>query len=110
MATKKQIKELTESLLRAKEHANKYADDEDDGTCNFDTPQLFLEGWNPEEAKQAFEKADLGYDFQSVKKNLLVHIYSCLSGQGSRRTKMAEAMRDSLISDGYKAYVYYQMD
>lgn len=109
MATVKQIKELSEALRRAKESANKYSDSKDDGTCNFDTPQIFLKDWSVEDVHQAFDSADLRC-YVKQGKSLVVDIYGCTSGQGSRRTLMAEAVRDSLKADGYEAFVYYQMD
>ena len=110
MATTKMIDSLSEALLRAKNSALIYADAEDDGTCNFDTPQLSLSEWKPKEVEQAFSKADLRCDIQKSGKGLIVDILGCTTGQGSRRTQMTEAVRDSLKADGYEAYVYYQMD
>lgn len=110
MATDKQINELGIALSRAKEVANQYANVEDTGTCNFDTPQIFLAGWRPVEVQRAFASADLWYEAKTSGNTLIVDIYGCLRGQASRRTQMAEAMRDSLRNDGYESYVYYQMD
>ena len=110
MATKTMIDSLSEALLRAKNSALIYADIEDDGTCNFDTPQLSLNGWKRSEVEQAFAKADLRCDIQNSGKGLIVDIIGCTSGQGSRRTQVAEAVRDSLKSEVYEAFVYYQMD
>lgn len=110
MATEKQIKDLSHALLRAEAHALSYSDVNDDGTCNFDTPQIFLKGWKPEEVQQAFDGAMLNCDIQKSGRNLVVDIRGCTKGQASRRTQMAEAVRDSLKEDGYESYVYYQMD
>lgn len=110
MATERQIIELSHALIKAREKASRYENLLDEGTCNFDAPQIFLQNWTSEDIDRAFDKACLRYDIQQRGKNTVVEIYGCLSGQASRRTQMAEAVRDSLKADGYEAYVYYQID
>lgn len=110
MATKKQIKALNTALIKSKERSDAFREEDDYGTCNFDTPQLFLTGWSAEDVRLAFDQTGMRYEVQSVGNRLCVDIYGCASGQASRRTKMAEAIRDSLKEAGYDAYVYYQMD
>jgi hypothetical protein len=110
MATKEMIISLSEALIRAKNMASRYADKEDSGTCNFDTPQINLVGWKRGDIEVAFRKAGLICSIQKTGEGFIADIIGCSSGQGSRRTQMAEAVRDSLKSDGYEAFVYYQMD
>ena len=110
MATEKQIQELSAALIRAKECANKLSEADDEGTCNFDAPQICLKGWRAEEAQRAFERAELRCDIQKSGNAIIVDVYGCLIGQASRRTQMAKAVRDSLKADGYEAYVYYKID
>ena len=111
MATTNMITSLSEALIRAKAYASMlYGDKEDGGTCNFDTPQLILSGWTEADVESAFSKAGLTCYIKKSGKVLVVDVLGCTSGQGSRRTRMAEAARDSLAEDGYDAYVYYQMD
>ena len=110
MATTEMIIALSEALIRAKDNAARYADESDGGTCNFDTPQINLVGWKRGDIEVAFRKADLVCGVQKTGNGFIVDIIGCTSGQGSKRTQMAEAVRDSLKSDGYEAFVYYQMD
>lgn len=110
MATESMIKNLSDALVRAKEKALSFIDMDDGGTCNLDTPQIFLSNWRVDEVKQAVEKADLMCYIQKSGKGLIVDLIGCTSGQGFRRTQMAEAVRDSLKYDGYESFVYYNMD
>lgn len=111
MATTNMITSLSEALLRAKAYASMlYGGEEDGGTSNFDTPQLILVGWTEADVESAFLKAELPCYIKRSGNVLVVDVLGCTSGQGSRRTRMAEAVRYSLAEDGYDAYVYYQMD
>ena len=99
---------LTISLIRAKLEAKKYADVEDGGTCNFDTPVLKLGSeWTDERRDRAF--ALTGLRPYRISKST-IHVLDAVEGQGFRRTAMAEAFRDSLRASGYEAYVDYRMD
>ena len=99
---------LTISLIRAKLEAKKFADVDDGGTSNFDTPVLKLGSeWTDERINKAF--ALTGLRPYRVNKNT-IEILDAVNGQGFRRTAMAEAFRDSLVASGYVSYVYYQMD
>jgi len=112
MITREDIEKLATSLSKAVSYAQKYIDFPDDGTCNFDTPQIHLTGWSRDEIIKAFELAGVRCWTEEVRKSgaFVVDIIGCLSGQANQRTKMAEAIRDSLRHDGYYACVYYQMD
>lgn len=75
----------------------------DGGTCNFDTPHIFLPGMR----RTTADKVGLrpfyggGFTFKDLH----------LQGQGNYRTSMAEAMERAMRSRGYeKCYVYYAMD
>ena len=99
---------LTRVLRRAAVASMAHVDDEDGGTCNFDSPVLDYasSGIAKEAAKKAVKAAGLScYDWE----NMLV-ITGCFSGQGNRRTKMAEAFSASLKNSGLAATMYYQMD
>lgn len=99
---------LTRALRRATVASMAHIDDEDGGTCNFDSPVLDYEssGITKETAKEAVKAAGLScYDWEKM-----LVITGCFSGQGNRRTKMAEAFSKSLESSGLAASMYYQMD
>ena len=99
---------LVWALRRATVACMAHVTDVDDGTCNFDSPVLLYKGhgMSQSEARLAVESAGLhGY----VSDAGLV-IDGCLSGQGNRRSRMAEAFVRSLKDDGICASVYYAMD
>lgn len=108
--TKKELNELNQALINAVNAAAMLVDTEDGGACNFDMVTL----------KIKIPKKFIQYI--SVK---LEKMYACdwgrlwkgyylvdipLSGQGSRRTRMAEAACQALKDAGYDARVYYQCD
>lgn len=85
------------------------AGDEDGGTCNFDSPALFLKGWRDAMVEQAAEAAGLSCSTWNFYGKACV--FSVPGGyQGNARTTAAEAMRDFLLARGYDATMYYQMD
>lgn len=100
------VKNLRWALIQARIAALPFSADEDEGTCNFDTPVLRLPKWSKEEIEAAFKDTGLRPDIDGN----LVYIYGGTSGQASRRTEMAEAIRDSLKDSGYDAMMYYKMD
>ena len=110
MATDRQIKELSVALLKALDFAKTFDETEDGGTCNFDTPQIILSGWTRDCVERAFRDTGLRFDVEKSGRLIIVSVFGCSNGQGNRRTTMAEAFRDSLRSDGFDAYVYYQID
>ena len=83
-------------------------DNDDGGTCNFDTPVLLVKGARLDKLEKAAAKAgvriskwDSGY----------YHIYGdFLRGIGNMRTKCAETFAKSLKDNGWDTFVYYAMD
>ena len=108
--TKKELNELNNALINAVNAAAMLADAEDGGTCNFDMVTLKIK--IPKKFTQYISvKLEKMYarDWGRLWRGYyLVDIP--LSGQGSRRTRMAEAACDSLRAAGYDAQVYYQCD
>ena len=108
--TKTELNELNQALINAVNTAAMLDDTEDGGTCNFDMATL----------KIKIPKKFIQYIYVKLEKMYardwgrlwrgyyLVDIP--LSGQGSRRTRMAEAACNSLRAAGYDAQVYYQCD
>ena len=108
--TKKELNELSEALINAVNAAAMLADTEDGGTCNLDMVTLKIK--IPEKFTQYITvKLEKMYarDWGRLWKGYyLVDIP--LSGQGNRRTRMAEAACNSLRADGYDAMMFYQCD
>jgi hypothetical protein len=104
--------ELTKALKKAKEAAQAYANTEDGGTCNFDSPAIDYRAMHMSKAKakEAIGAAGLrSFDWKSWGGMRLV-ICGIGAGQGNRNTRMAEAAYESLKADGMEACMYYQMD
>lgn len=104
--TKKQLSDLEQALSKAEKSALQYIDTEDGGTCNFDTPIVRLKTTKK-------QMAELDWQFVKIECHPYKGWYFVgipLSGQGNRRTRMAEAAAQSLCASGYEAKVYYQMD
>lgn len=104
--TEQELLDFERALSKAEQAAQKYNDTEDGGSCNFDTPivrlnatrkQLASLDWVVEEIGNHLHK---GWYFVGIK----------LSGQGNRRTRMAEAAAKSLKESGYEASVFYMVD
>ena len=83
----------------------------DGGTCNFDSPTLYLPRWKKKLVEQAAKEAGtrcwkLSGDWWKGCYIICPHTHS----QGYPRTKNAEAMNDHFNAVGYTGSVYYQMD
>lgn len=104
--TDKELLDFEKALSKAEKLALQYVDTEDGGTCNFDTPIVRLKATKRQIAELDWELVKIetypykGWYFVGIP----------LSGQGNRRTRMAEAAAQSLCASGYEAKVYYQMD
>lgn len=106
--TAKEIDALEMAISKAEKEAQKYANTEDGGTSNFDTPMVKVNATERQLAcmdwqviKEGKREPDGGTWFQ-----VLIN----LDGQGNRRTRMAQAAAKSLKESGYTSGVYYQMD
>ena len=103
-------KNLKEALIRAKEAALRFADEDDGGTCNLDAPMLYLKGWKKAEIEEAVNGAELRYFDTKIFGAKFYIICGGTFGQGNRRTAMAEEMCRVLKEAGFDASMYYQMD
>lgn len=86
------------------------ADREDGGTCNFDSPSLYLPRWNYSLIERAAREAGCScYEWKLFgSKNI---VFTPDSGaQANARSRNAEAMCDELKRRGYDAMMYYQCD
>jgi hypothetical protein len=103
---------LTAALEQAKKAAQPYANTEDGGTCNFDSPVIDYRAMHMSKAKaeEAIRAAGLRcFDWKSYGGTRLV-ICGIGYGQGNRNTRMAEAAEKSLKAAGMETGMYYQMD
>ena len=80
---------------------------EDGGTCNFDSPAIYLPKWRKSLVEQAAREAGCGCFDISTGCFLFM---PDTGGQGNARTRNARAMTNKLKELGYKASVHYQMD
>lgn len=83
---------------------------EDGGTCNFDSPALFLPRWNGEKVKQAAKEAGCGAFKWSFCGSGRWVFSIPTSGQANRRSRRADAVCKALKEKGYNATMYLQMD
>lgn len=74
---------------------------EDDGTCNMDTLVLDIPGTRLKTLE------DLGVSCYRLRSYVAI---SASFGQAARNTLGVEAMRDHLVSKGYRASIWYQAD
>lgn len=115
---------LARSLKRATHAAMLFAEEDDGGTCNFDSPALdFVAcGLKEKDAERVIESLNLrcftwkpfknhrGEDGRMIRAPKFLVICGFQSGQANRRTRMAEAFCRRLNADGCECMMYYQMD
>ncbi len=111
-AVEKKVNDFAKVLIGAKEYAQKFANTEDGGCCNFDAPKVYLPGWSRKSVETACKKADMVcFDhkfFRNSERGWV--ICGGTSGQGNRRSRMAEAMQRFIKANGYNCMMYYQCD
>lgn len=103
---------LFEDVLAAMSEAERVATEnpEDGGTCNFDSPAVYLPKFNKKIVEKVFEKAGtFSFEWKLFGKKMFV-FGTRTGGQGNRRTRAAEAAYEVMKDRGYDATVYYQMD
>lgn len=101
---------LTDALKLAIDAAKVYANTEDGGTCNFDSPAIDYRAMHM--TKSNAEKAIRAAGLRCFPWNRLCMLVVCGIGygQGNRNTRMAEAAEKSLKASGVATMMYYQMD
>lgn len=102
--TKEEVRLLKIAIDKAKDESMKFANSEDGGSCNFDTPVLSLKATKTQLQGLPLTKITYGL----WKGDWFVDLP--LYGMGNRRTRMAEAIAHSLRESGFDASVYYQLD
>ena len=115
---------LTRALWRAAIASVVHIDDDDGGTCNFDSPALDFSacGITKEAAETVIKSIGLncrdwqpfknhrGDDGKIIKAPTFLVISGFQCGQGYRHTHMAEAFCNSMNADGFETQMYYQVD
>lgn len=102
---------LRDDLKAALEQTAHIEQDEDDGgTCNFDSPSLRLPRWNGKLIEQAAKEAGSSAFKWDLYGNIRWVFNPCSSGQGNRRSRRAEAITKVLRAMGYDAIDYCQAD
>lgn len=105
------VNKLIESLAKANAEALQFANVDDSGTCNFDTPIIRLEGWSKSELFDlTVYSGVVGDKLDSRIFRNYRYVGTEKYGQAQKRTKMAEAACKSLKNDGYDVCMYYQAD
>lgn len=102
---------LAEAIKKAAEAAQVHANDDDGGTCNFDSAFLRVKGMPDAQAKEIEQLSGVrNYITNHSLFGRIIMLSGSLRGQGNRRTRMAEAMRRSLEEQGIDCGCYYAMD
>lgn len=90
-----------------------YGASEDGGTCNFDSPAVRFTGAHAGTVDAASSIVGAHcYRWQEKRKNPFYDyfVFSNPTGQGNRRSRIAERTAELLKERGYDTAVYYQMD
>jgi len=99
------------AIQKAVEAAQVHVNDDDGGTCNFDAAYLRVPRMTEQQAKEIERLSGTNvYIMQSEWFGRILMITGGLSGQGMRRTRMAETMTKSLQESGLEANTWFQMD
>lgn len=108
--TQSELNDLNKALINAVNSAAMLGDTEDGGTCNMDSVTLKI-SIPAKLAAQAWVKLEkmLASDYGRLWRGYYM-VDIPLSGQGNRRTRMAEAACNALESAGYNAMMFYQCD
>ena len=101
---------LAKDLKAALDYGASKMGADDGGTCNFDSPTLYLPRWNKDKIKEAAKAAGLRCsEWKPYGRTFWTFSVPC-AGQGYTRTNAAEAMSAYLGDIGYDAGMYYQAD
>lgn len=83
---------------------------DDGGSCNFDSPALYLPRWNEELVKRAAKEAGSSCFIWHLFKSKLFVFRPNTACQANGRSRNAEMMRKYLETAGYDAMDYCQAD
>lgn len=103
-------KKLSDDLKIAYEMAKEFDQGEDGGTCNFDSPSLYLPRWIEKKVKQAAKEAGTSAWKWDLYGKAHYVIHPPTHGQANRRSRVSEAMCKILEDMGYDVFEYSAMD
>lgn len=106
--TKNEFDALEMALLKANEAAQQFANTEDGGSCNFDALAIKVKATEKQMKQLDWFTFKWGKRHPDGKTWYVIELD--YSGQGNRRTRMAEAACESMKAQGYESSVYYQVD
>ena len=114
MKANEKYEALKKALEKAKICSEQARQDDDGGTCNFDSPTLDYRamGMSKQKAIETIEQTGLScFEWHGWSGRILgLVICGMTAGQGNCRTAMAEAFHKSLTADGIASGMYYQCD
>jgi hypothetical protein len=84
--------------------------DADGGTCNFDSPTIFLPGVREKLVQECAAEAGIGFSARKWFGRRYFFVETPAYGQANRRSIMAEAACRRLEEMGLKAVLYCQAD
>lgn len=103
--------QLRSALINASLYASDFKDEDDGGTCNFDTVTIRLPRWPYAKLKEMVATIPglrISKHYCGVAGTFMIHGFE--HGQANRRTSMVEAFSRRLCELGYDSGVYYVMD
>lgn len=106
--TVKEFEALKRALATASDAAQKYADTEDGGTCNFDALAIKVKATEKQMKQLEWFTFKWGKRESDGKTWYVIELNYC--GQGNRRARMADEACKSMEAQGYTAMTYEQMD
>ena len=104
------ISKLADVIRKAAEAAKQFENEDDGGTCNFDSAYIRAPYFQKSQIKVLEEKSGVSLSLDDHGFHGRRITLECYSGQGARRTKMAEEACASLKSQGIDAGMFYMMD
>lgn len=103
--------QIAEILQAAEIGAQLYKNNDDGGACNFDAPVISLKGHRAEFIKEIEDLS--GLKLYKLSGKFWAGCYTVIfntSGQGQRRTTMAETFKKIAAAGGLPMFMYYQLD
>ena len=105
------IREIAAAIQDAVKAAHTFAAHDDGGTCNMDSAFIKAEGMTDSEAEKIGRISGVRvYLLNSEVYGRILVLGGITDGQGFRRTKMAEAVQQTLTEKGLQSGVWYQVD
>lgn len=98
---------LISAIRKANQGSINAATNDDNGTCNLDSLFIDLDGFSDMEITEIINSQ---YVDATHFDNHVYELHITVLGQANNRTRMIKAAAESLQTDGYKAFINYQLD